>query len=47
MSQGIQEFPKMLYHNGDPAKQKVVNSVEEEEALGEEWVDAPDPAYSA
>lgn len=37
----FQEYPKMLYHNGDLNKQKVVNSVDEEHALGEEWHDAP------
>ena len=35
------EYPKMLYYKGDAANQKVVNSAEEEEALGEDWYDAP------
>ncbi len=40
-----QEYPKMLYLLGDVTKQRVVNSVEEEDALGEDWIDAPiDPA---
>lgn len=34
-----QEFPKMLYHLGDVTKQKVVSSQDEEDALGEEWLD--------
>lgn len=39
------EFPKMLYLNGDPTRQHTVNSAEEEEALGEQWIDEPiDPA---
>jgi hypothetical protein len=37
----IQEYPKMLYLNGDATKQKTVNSVEEEEASGPDWLDAP------
>lgn len=42
------EFPKMLYFKGDPTNQKTVNSQEEEDALGEDWVDAPiDPATAA
>ena len=42
---GYQEFPKMLYLNGDATKQKIVNSAAEEEDLGEKWIDAPiDPA---
>lgn len=35
------EFPKMLYFKGDAANQKVVNSADEEDALGEDWIDAP------
>lgn len=35
------EFPKMLYFKGDVANQKIVNSAEEEAALGDDWVDAP------
>jgi hypothetical protein len=39
------EYPKMLYHNGDVTKQRIVNSVEEEDALGDDWIDQPiDPA---
>jgi hypothetical protein len=39
------EFPKMLYKNGDVNQQKIVNSQEEEDALGDEWIDEPiDPA---
>ena len=41
----IQEYPKMLYKNGDVNQQKTVNSQEEEDAAGDEWIDAPiDPA---
>ena len=36
-----QEFPKMLYKNGNVNEQKTVNSEEEEIALGDEWIDAP------
>lgn len=36
-----QEFPKMLYLNGDPTNQKIVNNQAEEDALGAKWVDAP------
>ena len=43
----IIEYPKMLYFKGDAANQKIVNSVEEEDALGEDWIDAPiDPLAS-
>ena len=39
------EFPKMLYKNGDPTQQVTVNSQEEEDALGEDYIDEPiDPA---
>jgi hypothetical protein len=37
----FQEFPKMLYYLGDPTKQKIVNSAEEEEAAGPDWFDTP------
>jgi len=37
----FQEFPKMLYFKGDGTDQKTVNSQEEEDALGADWVDAP------
>lgn len=37
----FQEYPKMLYLLGDVANQKVVNSADEEDALGPEWEDAP------
>lgn len=41
----FQEFPKMLYNNGDVNDTKIVNSQDEEDALGEEWIDSPiDPA---
>jgi hypothetical protein len=41
----IQEFPKMLYKNGDVKHQKIVNSQSEEDAAGDEWIDSPiDPA---
>lgn len=41
----FKEFPKMLYHNGDAANYKVVETAEEEAALGDEWIDAIiDPA---
>lgn len=33
------EYPKMLYWNGDVTKQITVNSQEEEDALGSEWLD--------
>lgn len=35
------EFPKMLYFKGDAANQKIVESQEEEDALGDDWIDAP------
>lgn len=35
------EFPKMLYFKGDAANQKVVNTADEEDALGDDWIDAP------
>jgi len=34
------EFPKMLYFKGHHATYKTVNSAEEEEALGEDWIDS-------
>lgn len=37
----MNEFPKMLYFKGDVNVQKTVNSVEEEDALGADWIDAP------
>lgn len=37
----IQEFPKMLYRDGDVNVTKVVNSQEEEDALGDDWIDTP------
>ena len=41
----FQEYPKMLYENGDVNQQKIVNSQAEEEAAGDEWIDEPlDPA---
>ncbi len=41
----FQEYPKMLYKNGDATKQQTVNSADEEAALGDEWIDEPiDPA---
>lgn len=44
----FQEFPKMLYKLGNINEQRVVNSAEEEEALGDDWIDAPiDPATLA
>lgn len=36
----FQEFPKMLYQNGDINKQKIVHSAEEEDAAGDDWLDA-------
>jgi len=40
-----QEFPKMLYKNGLVTEQKIVNSQEEEDALGDAWLDSIiDPA---
>lgn len=36
----VQEFPKMLYLNGDAAQYRIVNSREEEDEAGEEWIDA-------
>jgi hypothetical protein len=42
--QDTQEFPKMLYHKGNVKEQKVVNSAEDEDALGEDWVDQPIPS---
>lgn len=41
------EFPKMLYKHGnsDPSAQVIVNSQEEEDALGDDYIDEPiDPA---
>ena len=39
------EFPKMLYLKGDVSNYKIVESSEEEDALGADWIDAPiDPA---
>lgn len=35
------EFPKMLYFKGDANDQRQVNSQEEEDRLGGDWVDAP------
>lgn len=35
------EFPKMLYYKGNPNDQRQVNSQEEEDRLGDSWVDAP------
>lgn len=44
----FQEFPKTLYKNGDLNQQKIVNSADEEEALGDDWIDSPiDPATQA
>lgn len=43
----FQEYPKMLYKDGDVTKQKIVNSEAEEAALGDDWIDQPldqDPA---
>lgn len=37
----FQEYPKMLYHGGDATKQKIVNSKDEEDALGDDWIDSP------
>jgi len=37
----FQEYPKMLYLLGDAANQKVVNSADEEDALGDDWEDSP------
>lgn len=36
----FQEFPKMLYKLGNANEQRVVNSQEEEDALGEDWIDS-------
>lgn len=45
---GFQEFPKMLYHKGNGATQKIVNSQAEEDELGDDWIDAPtDPLAAA
>jgi len=42
------EYPKMLYNKGDVNDQKTVNSPAEEDALGEDWIDAPvDPLAPA
>jgi len=35
------EYPKMLYFKGDVNNQKTVNNEAEEDALGEDWIDAP------
>ena len=44
----FQEFPKMLYLHGDITKQRIVNSQEEEDDLGPDWLDAPaDPTVAA
>jgi len=37
----FQEYPKMLYLLGDVANHKVVNSADEEDALGSDWEDSP------
>lgn len=37
----FQEYPKMLYFLGDVTNHKVVNSADEEDALGADWEDAP------
>lgn len=37
----FQEFPKMLYNHGDVTDTKIVNSQEEEDALGDDWIDTP------
>lgn len=37
----IQEYPKMLYKDGDATVQKIVNSAEEEADAGDDWYDAP------
>lgn len=37
----MEEFPKMLYFKGNVNEQKIVNSQEEEDALGEDWIDRP------
>lgn len=41
MSEDFQEFPKMLYKNGNVNEQKIVNSQAEEDALGADWIDQP------
>lgn len=44
------EFPKMLYKHGLVKDQRVVNSQEEEDALGADWLDEiidPDTIPSA
>lgn len=41
MEQDPNEFPKMLYFQGDATNHKIVNSAAEEEALGDDWIDAP------
>ncbi len=38
----FQEFPKMLYLLGDVSKQKIVNSQEEADELGEDWYEQPE-----
>lgn len=35
----FQEYPKWLYLNGNSQTSKLVNSQEEETALGDEWID--------
>jgi hypothetical protein len=36
----FQEFPKTLYKSGNVNESKTVNSAAEEQALGDEWIDA-------
>lgn len=43
----FQEYPKMLYLLGDATNHKVVNSAEEEDALGDDWEDSPAPQAPA
>lgn len=43
----FQEYPKWLYLNGDAGQSKLVNSKEEEDELGDDWIDAIDPAVVA
>lgn len=41
----FQEFPKVLYKLGDVNQSMTVNSQEEEDAAGDDWIDAIiDPA---
>lgn len=37
----FKEYPKCLYFKGDPTNYKVVDTADQEDALGADWIDAP------